>query len=154
VVAGLASGLYLERVQQDRLAAEAEARLEEGIAQFRAEQYEQALQTLEAIPGGASANWRIPYYTGSALVQLKRYDEGVLELEKALALNDRDPNTLFALGVAYYKLGQLSLSKGYFASVLEIDPGHEEARGLMDIMARLERFQQDQPQPPAEDGGG
>jgi hypothetical protein len=35
----------------------------------------------------------------------------------------------------------LSLSKAYFASVLELDPGHEEAKGLMDIMASLERTQ-------------
>jgi hypothetical protein len=43
----------------------------------------------------------------------------------------------------YYKLGNLSLSKAYFASVLKIDPGHEEAKGLMDIMAGLERIQPD-----------
>ena len=46
---------------------------------------------------------------------------------------------MFALGVAYFKLGNLALSKAYFAAVLQINPGNEEAKGLMDIMARLER---------------
>ena len=35
------------------------------------------------------------------------------------------------------------MSKAYFATLLEIDPSHEEAKGLMDIMARLERYQQE-----------
>jgi hypothetical protein len=41
--------------------------------------------------------------------------------------------------VAYFKLGNLKLAKGYFASVLEINPNDEQAKGLMDIMAKLER---------------
>jgi tetratricopeptide (TPR) repeat protein len=78
---------------------------------------------------------------GSALIKLKDYESGALRLEEALALNSSETNILFALGVVYYKLGNLSLSKAYFASVLELDPGHEEAKGLMDIMASLERTQ-------------
>ena len=73
---------------------------------------------------------------GSALIKLKDYESGAMRLEEALALNNNEKNILFALGVVYYKLGNLSLSKAYFAAVLEIDPGHEEAKGLMDIMAR------------------
>ena len=42
-------------------------------------------------------------------------------------------------------MGNLAMSKAYFAQVLEIDPTDEEARGLMDIMANLERMQQDAP---------
>ena len=61
---------------------------------------------------------------------------------------------MHALGVAYFKLGNLKLSKGYYASILEIDPGDEEARGLMDIMAKLERNSEAEQQVPAEDDGG
>ena len=78
---------------------------------------------------------------GSALVQLKEFESAVRQLEKAHLLNSEEKNILFALGVTYYKLGNLSLSKAYFAAVLELDPGNEEAKGLMDIMANLERIQ-------------
>jgi len=129
------------RVQQQRQAGDAHALIDEGIAQFRAEQYELSLQTLGSIPEGSVEDWHIPYYMGSALIKLKDYESGAMRLEEALALNSSETNILFALGVVYYKLGNLSLSKAYFASVLELDPGHEEAKGLMDIMASLERQQ-------------
>ena len=54
---------------------------------------------------------------------------------------------LYALGVAHYKLGNLGVSKAYFGKVLEVDPGHDDARGLMDIVANLERRQGEEPQP-------
>ena len=36
-------------------------------------------------------------------------------------------------------MGNLKLARGYFASVLAINPNDEQAKGLMDIMAKLER---------------
>ena len=47
----------------------------------------------------------------------------------------------FLLSAEPSPVGKLALSKGYFASVVEIDPTNEEAKGLMDIMANLERSQ-------------
>ena len=82
-----------------------------------------------------------PYYTATALVMLKDYQPAALKLEEALVLNPQETAILFELGIVYFKLGKLGLSKGYFASVLEIDPSNEEARGLMDVMAKLERIQ-------------
>ena len=128
-----------DRAAEQRQLAETHAQIREGIAQFRAEQYELSVQTLGNIPEERVDDWHVPYYLGSALVQLKDYENGAARLEEALALNPRNVNILFALGVAYFKLGKLGLSKAYFASVIEIDPNHEEARGLMDIMAKLER---------------
>ena len=129
------------RAEQRRQLADVHALIDEGIAQFRAEQYELSAQTLGSIPEDLVQDWHIPYYLGSALIQLKDYEKGAAQLEAALALNPSDKNALFALGVAYYKLGNLSLSKAYFAAVIEIDPSHEEAKGLMDIMSKLERYQ-------------
>ena len=60
-------------------------------------------------------------------------------LEQALALNTQDTGILYALGVVYYKLGNLKLSKSYFASVLEINPEDQHAKGLMDIVTKLQR---------------
>jgi tetratricopeptide (TPR) repeat protein len=128
-------------IEQQRQVGDIHLLVDEGIAQFQEEQYELSLQTLGSIPVDQVEHWHIPYYMGSALIKLKDYESAAIQLEKALALNNDEPNILFALGVTYYKLGNLSLSKAYFASVLEIDPGHEEAKGLMDIMASLERNQ-------------
>ena len=140
-VALIAGANSFYRMEQQQQLGDAHAVINEGIAQFRAEQYEQSVQTLGSIPDGLIEDWHVPYYLGSALIQLKDYEKGAVHLEEALALNPSDKNILFALGVAYYKLGNLSLSKAYFAAVIEIDPSHEEAKGLMDIMARLERYQ-------------
>lgn len=128
-----------DRADEQRQLAETHAQIREGIAQFRAEQYELSVQTLSSIPEERVDDWHIPYYLGSALIQLKDYENGAARLEEALVLNPQNENILFALGVAYFKQGKLDLSKAYFASVVEIDPNHEEAKGLMDIMAKLER---------------
>ena len=125
VVATLAN-----RVERERQIGEMQAVVERGIAQFRAEQYELSLETLGSIPEHLVVDWHIPYYQGSALVQLKEYRKGADFLENALALNPNEENVLFALGVVYFKLGNLALSKAYFASVLEIDPDHEDAKGM------------------------
>ena len=141
VVALIMGASLFYRAEQRTQLGDVHALIDEGIAQFRAEQYELSVQTLGSIPENSTQDWHVPYYLGSALIQLKDYEKGAVKLEEALALNPSKKNVLFALGVAYYKLGNLSLSKAYFAAVLEIDPGHEEAKGLMDIMARLERYQ-------------
>jgi tetratricopeptide (TPR) repeat protein len=139
LVTAVAAG-YAYRVEQKFQAAQAKVLLEQGMSEFREDEFEKSLQTLNNIPADAVDDWRIPYYSGSALIKLKDYERAAPVLEHALALNNNEKNILFALGVVYYKLGNLSLSKGYFAAVLEIDPGHEEAKGLMDIMAGLERY--------------
>ena len=135
----VANSLY--RVEQRRQFGDVHAVIDEGIAQFRAEQFELSVETLGSIPEDLVEDWHVPYYLGSAHIRLGDHEKGAAQLEKALVLNPSDKNILFALGVAYYKLGNLSLAKAYFASVLAVDPAHEEARGLMDIMAKLERYQ-------------
>ena len=79
------------------------------------------------------------YHQGSELILSKDYEAAADKLEQALVLNKEDIGTLYALGVVYYKLGNLKLAKGYFAAMLEINPNDETAKGLMDIMAGLER---------------
>lgn len=145
LVALLAVSGWLNRVNRQGQSEQAMALLEEGIAQFRREDHEQALRTLQAVPGELLNDWRLPYYTGSTMITLKDYAGAVEQLETALQMNSGEKNVLFALGVAYYKLGNLSLSKAYFSSVLEIDPDHAEAKGLADIMASLERMQEEDP---------
>jgi tetratricopeptide (TPR) repeat protein len=143
LVAVTIAATYLYRVEQEKKVAGALLLMDQGITQFKQKQYETALETLRSIPQSVVEDWRIPYYTGATLVKLKDYESAAVSLEEALILNGKEKDIPFALGVVYFKLGNLSLSKSYFHSVLEIDPGHEEAKGLMDIMAKLERQQPD-----------
>ena len=113
--------------------------LADGKGHYEREEYEMALEALRQVPEGEAETARARYYEGSSYIMLKDYETAVASLESALALEPRDPGVLYALGVAYYKLGNLAVAKGYFGAVLEINPNDEQAKGLMDIMAKLER---------------
>ena len=118
-----------------------------GIGLFNQKKYNEALETLALIPSGSAQEAKAMYYQGSAHIMLKDFESAVDYLEQALALNSQDIGVLYSLGVTYYKLGNLKLAKGYFASVLEINPQDEQAKGLMDIMAKLERRSAEKPEP-------
>jgi tetratricopeptide (TPR) repeat protein len=134
-------GLNLYNTRQLETQQKAIASLDNGISLFRGKKYTESLETLQSIPDGAIEDWHLPYYTASAHVMLKDYQTAAPILEQALAINPQETLILFELGVVYFKLGKLDLAKGYFAAVVEIDPGNKEAKGLMDIMANLERQQ-------------
>jgi tetratricopeptide (TPR) repeat protein len=131
---------FYKSEQQDK-AAEEQLVLEKGMALYNQGQYEEALHTLKNNMPDATRNWQIPYYKGAAAVRLKDYPSAATYLEQAVSLNSSDAQTLYLLGVVYYKLGNLKLSEGYFAATLEIDPAHEEAKGLMGVMADLQKMQ-------------
>jgi Flp pilus assembly protein TadD len=162
LVGAILAAAYLSqraRIDSERLVQEAEVTLSRGIELFGQRQYQQSVETLRTIPEDAYQDWHVNYYMGSALINLRDFQSAAVELEKALALNADEPSILFGLGVAYFKLGNLSLSKAYFARVVEVDPGNDDARGLMDIVANMERQQQMEKQPaettrPSDDGQG
>lgn len=146
--------LVQQPAQQAQVARAEHALLKSGIQLYTEGKFQEALETLERIPSSGEYAAKARYYQGNTHTRLKDYQSAVEQLEQSLALDSDNADTLFALGVAYYKLGNLTLSRGYFASVLEIPPETdremermEEAKGLMDIMARLERQQA----PPATD---
>ena len=141
IVTAIGGSFYLFNENKQVTEQQALASLDQGIALFREKKYEESLEVLQAIPDGVLQDWHLPYYMATAHVMLKDYKSAAPILEKALVLNPEETQILFELGVVYYKLGKLGLSKGYFASVLEIDPSNEEAKGLMEIMANLERQQ-------------
>lgn len=145
--------LWVDRERQAEWAERQLTALEAGLAAYEDKNYEQALAELERVPPDAVTEWRIHYYVGSSHMMLKDYEASAQALERALALKPDEAGTLYALGVVYYKLGNLKLSKSYFAAVLDIDPNDQHARGLMDIMANLERQQTDSEgaEPPSPD---
>jgi tetratricopeptide (TPR) repeat protein len=148
MLALLTTGWLIYRTfDQQQSYEQADISIEMGIALFQEKKYTEAMAVFEGVPSGSPRQWRALYYQGSAHIMLKDYQSAVVYLEQALALNPSDIQIMNALGVAYFKLGNLKLSKAYFASILEIEPDNMEAKGLMDIMANLERQQPNQAEP-------
>ena len=143
LMAIIAGSFYRFNERQQMTEQEAASSLDQGIALFREKKYVESLVVLQGIPEGVIEDSHLPYYTASTHVMLKDFQSAIPELEKALALNPQETQILFELGVVYYKLGNIALSKAYFASVVELDPSNAEAKGLMDIMANLERQQRE-----------
>ena len=158
LVVAILAAVYVDRsnsLEKDRQLENATLLINQGIEEFQRKQYQQSLETLGGISEDVHQDWHINYYRGSSLIMLRDYEPAAVELEKALALNGEESVILYALGVVYYKLGNLSLSKAYFAKVLEVDPDNEDARGLMDIVANMERKQLTEPEAtPSEDEAG
>jgi len=134
-----AAWVWLEQSGRETGLSEAATLLDSGIALFNEKNFQQAVEALDQVPSGSPEKWLALYYQGSAMIMLKDYSSAVVYLEQALALNSHQTRIMHALGVAYFKLGNLKLAKAYYASILELDPNDEEAKGLMDIMAKLER---------------
>ncbi len=139
LVLSAALWFFVLQPEQQNDAKQAEDLLASGIGLFNEKRHEEALDALQRIPSGSPQEAKARYYRGSAHMMLKDYESAADQLEQSLALNSKDSGALYALGIVYFKLGNVKLAKGYFASVLEIDPDNEQAKGLMDMMAGLER---------------
>lgn len=151
LLVSVASWVYIERSNQQRVSEQSDQSLDSGIALFKQKKYPEALKILENVPANAHREWLARYYQGSIHIRLKDYTSAATSLEQALILNPTETRIMHALGVAYFKLGNLKLSKAYYAKVLEIHPGDEEAKGLMDIMANLEKQQPGYEKPESEE---
>ena len=137
---------FVAQPQQRIDAEEVERSLISGIELFENNNYDEAIETLQRVPPGSAQESSARYYEGSAYMMLGDFDLAIEKLQEAQARTPMDPGVLFALGVASYKIGNIKLAKGYFSSVLEINPMDEkeqelweQARGLVDIMAMLDR---------------
>ena len=148
LAAGAAVSVNWYKMDQQEKAQQNQLVLDQGIALYNQGKYPEALQTLETIAAGAIQDWHLPFYKGAASVRLKDYQTAATYLEQAKGLNSSETQILYLLGVVYYKLGNLKLSEGYFAATLELDPGHEQARGLMGVMSDLQKLQEQPADPP------
>ena len=137
------SGLIYQQTREAGEAAAREEILRGVIARYEDKDYAGALALVKTIPADEIDDWQAHYYAGASHMMLKDYPAAAAALERALVLKPNETGTLYALGVVYYKLGNLELAKSYFGAVLEIEPNDQHAKGLMDIMARLEREQPD-----------
>jgi tetratricopeptide (TPR) repeat protein len=147
VVTVAAAVIWYKMDQQEKM-VQNQLALDQAITLYEQTQYPQALQKLATITPGAMQDWRIPFYQGAASIRLKDYEAAVIYLEQSKSLNNSETQTFYLLGVAYYKLGNLKLSEGYFAATLELNPDHEQARGLMGVMSDLQKLQEQPAEPP------
>jgi tetratricopeptide (TPR) repeat protein len=151
ILAVVAGAVFWTQYVKEEPSPPAGASLEQGIALFDQKQYEAALAELQPFADAGTEDWRAHYYLGSTQLMLKDYPAAAAALEQSLALRPDETGTLYALGVAYYRQGNLKLAKAYFGAVLEINPNDEHAKGLMDIMSKLEQNSANPPeQEPAE----
>jgi tetratricopeptide (TPR) repeat protein len=141
VVALVATWIFTRGFDQPEPHGQNDISIESGIALFNEKKYSEAAAVFEKVPPGHPQEWYSLYYLGSSYIMLEDFPAAAQHLEIALSLNPTNTRIMHALGVTYFKLGNLKMSKAYFASILEIDPEDAEARGLMDIMADLERQQ-------------
>jgi len=139
-IAALAGWFFSQRPNQLQPIEETVS-INTGVTLFKQKKYAEAIEILENVQPGHPQEWYSLYYLGSAYIMLKNYQAAVEHLEMALRLSPTETQVMHALGVAYFKMGNLKMSKAYYAAILEIDPSDAEARGLMDIMANLERQQ-------------
>ena len=139
LILSLALWFLVVQPYQQNQAKQAEELLVSGISLYNNKKFKETIDTLAPIPSGFAQEARVRYYQGSAFMMLKDFESAVDYLGQAHRLDSRDIGILYGLGVAYYKLGKVKLAKSYFASILEINPQDEQARGLLDIMASLER---------------
>ena len=146
VVAAAVAIYWYEMGQQEKL-AQNQLALDQGISLYKQTKYPEVMQTLGTITPGNFNDWRVPFYQGAASIRLKDYQAAATYLEQAKNLNSDEVQIFYLLGVTYYKLGDLKMSEGYFTATLELNPDHEQARGLMGVMSDLQKLQE---QPPAD----
>jgi len=137
-VALVGAGVIATKIYTSDSSPAAPSRLDEAVTLFHQEQYDAALDILSDIVAASPDDWRAQYYLGTTLIKLKDFEAAAVALERAMALNEAEADIPFALGVVYFKLGNLALAKGHFSLAAELDPSNDEARGMVDAMASLE----------------
>ena len=88
--------------------------------------YQQAIDILEKLPQNALTLSVI----GRFKIQQKNFDEAIICLNKAIALDENNPIPNCQLGFYYYELGDFATARKYVNKILKIDPNNEYAKGL------------------------
>jgi len=96
--------------------------------------HDEMFRALELAPDDAAraeADNTIIYYwqeynkQGMQYIDAAKYDEAIKEFEKAVVVDDRQPDALTGLGVAYQSLGEYDMAIEYFQRAFEAAPENE-----------------------------
>jgi Tfp pilus assembly protein PilF len=76
---------------------------------------------------------------GAYLMDLKRYDEAISWLERAIEAPRYEPRhyPYFNLGRVYYSKGMINRARGYFQEALRIEPEYALARQAIENIRRM-----------------
>jgi len=76
---------------------------------------------------------------GAYLIELKRFDEAIPWLERAIVAKRYDPRHFphFNLGRAYLGKGLIHRAREYFLEALAIEPGYRLARHAVETLRRM-----------------
>lgn len=117
----------------------AQVHLQQGIRLHQQKAYLPAKKMLIQATRANPEAWQAFFYLGAGNFELKRYAAAIPFLERALSLAPAEQKIYKMLGVVYYKLGKLDMARGYFTAYFELDPDNIDARGMIDMMAKLQR---------------
>lgn len=82
--------------------------------------------------------WGAYFYLGNISFVQNRYGEAIPLFEKVLTLNPDFPEAYNALGIIYYKVGKLDLSRAYFEASLKLHD-NPQVKGLLDLVIQLQK---------------
>jgi hypothetical protein len=75
---------------------------------------------------------------GARLAQEGRYEEALSTLERLLLDTPEEPDVLFMIGACYFKKGDSRAARANWEKVLQFDPGHAKAQGMLDKLTASE----------------
>lgn len=116
--------------------------MNEGVASYRAGEFEDALVAFEAALVQAPDHPTIGLAVGETLFQLERYEDAVREFERVLRLSDDSQvraETLFNLGTTRLAAGDPGQAVADLRASLLADPAQEDA--LFNLEVALQRLQ-------------
>lgn len=121
------AGLLFEKGKEDSgkefLEKAREARSYYGMALFKLERYEEALEIVDAaleLKPESPTGWS---NRGFVLSALDRNEEALEAFEKALALDPKSPKILTSKGIVYFRMGLLKKALETFDCALAVEPG-------------------------------
>ena len=95
--------------------------------------YQPARQLLDAVLRKTSPG-QVAYNQGIAYLNKNRYNEAVVEFEKAIGLNPNYKEAHRGLGIAHLKMNNPGEAKRAAEAALRIDPHYRPARQLLDVI--------------------
>jgi hypothetical protein len=104
------------------------ATLEEGLAKFRAGDWEASVASLSELVAKDASNLSAWFWLGRSQLQAGRTDEAASTFERILADKPASVDSRYWLGVTYLSLGRSREAEAQFAQVLKADGRNQAAR--------------------------
>ncbi|KAG0625645.1 hypothetical protein M758_2G070900 [Ceratodon purpureus] len=108
--------------------AHAGALLEQAIARFDAEEFDQAAEALEKVLDVSSECAQARLLKAKLALKKKDYSDAVAEAGRVLKLDDSDLDALLVRGNAYFYLADHDVALRHYQSGLRLDPEHGELK--------------------------